>query len=192
MRNVRGFTAMDRGKFDFCVGTADPALKRQLITALSAAGFKSAGAGASIPELLRTLRSVQPWLVVVDINLPPGNVEQLASIIEEDGLAAAVYVGPSGGRLEQYPRLPRTAERQVLAAVAEAVCIEFAHKRKLRRRIGSLKQTLAGRREVEKAKGILMEKLSLSEAEAFRRLRSSSMSQRISLVDAARKVLRET
>jgi two-component system, response regulator PdtaR len=181
---------MDRAKFDFCIGTADPAVKRQLITALSAAGFKSAGAGVNITELLRTLRSVQPWLVVVDINLP-GNLEQLASIIEEDSLAAAIYIGPVKKRLEQYPRLPWPVDGSVLAAVAEALCVEFARKRKLRREIGSLKQTLAERREVEKAKGLLMKKLSLSEDEAFRYLRGSSMEQRISLIDAARQVLRE-
>lgn len=180
-----------RAQFDFCIGTAVPALKKQLITVLSAAGFKSAGAGSNIPELLRTLRSVQPWLVIVDTGLPPGNVEQLASIIEEDGLAAALYVGPFNKQLVRYPRLPWPVDGTVLAAVADILCIEFSHKQKLRREIGALKQALAGRREVEKAKGYLMVKLSLSEEEAYRYLRGRSMDQRISLVETARKVLRE-
>jgi two-component system, response regulator PdtaR len=180
---------MDRGKYDFCVGTADPALKRQLTAMLTSAGFYNTGAAASIPELLRILRSVQPWLVMVDINLPPGRVEQLAAIIEDDGLAAAIYLGAPNQRLARYPRLPWPVETPVLNAVAEAICLEFVQKKKLKDDIDQLKLKLAERREIEKAKALIMEKQGVREEEAFRRLRSLSMNQRISLIEAARRVL---
>lgn len=180
---------MDQGKFDFCIGTADLNLKRQLIGILSAAGFNSTGSAASTPELLRLLRSVQPWLAVIDVNIPPGNLEQLASIIEEDGLAAAVYVGVISPPLEQQIRLPWPVDAPVLTAVAEALCLEFARKKNLRREIGQLKQKLADRREIEKAKGILTRKFSITEEEAFRYLRNYSMKARITLVEAARSVM---
>ncbi|MEW5785561.1 MAG: ANTAR domain-containing protein [Bacillota bacterium] len=180
---------MHRGKFDYCIGTADPAMKRQVTAMFAAAGFYMIGTGSDIPDLLRTLRSVQPWLVIVDMNIPPGNVKQVASIIEEDALAAAVYLGPEDSRLEQYVRLPWPVEAPILTAVAEALCLEFAQKKKLRREIAGLKQKLAERREIEKAKGKLMEEHSLSEEAAFRHLRDRSMAERVTLAEAARKVL---
>ncbi len=180
---------MDRGKYDFCVGTADPAYKRQLTGMLASAGFFATGSAASIPELLRVLRTVQPWLVVVDTNLPPGHVEQLAAIIEDDGLAAAIYLGAPNQRLARYPRLPWPVEAPVLTAVAETVCLEFIQKKKLKDDVDQLKQKLAERREIEKAKALIMRQLGLDEEEAFRRLRSLSMNQRISLIEAARQVL---
>jgi two-component system, response regulator PdtaR len=183
---------MERGRYDFCVGTADPAFRRQLNSLLASAGFTATGAAASIPELLRILRTVQPWLVVVDTNLPPGNVEQLASIIEDDGLAAAIYLGAPDQRLMRYPRLPWPVEGPVLAAVAEAVCLEFIQKKKLKDDVDQLKQKLAERREIEKAKAVLMHQLNLSEEDAFRFLRTRSMNQRITLADAARQVLNKT
>lgn len=186
---LTGSMFMERGKYDFCVGTADPAFKRQLTGMLASAGYFATGTAASIPELLRILRAVQPWLVLVDTNLPPGNVEQLASIIEDDGLAAAIYLGAPDQRLARYPRLPWPVEGLVLSAVAEAVCLEFIQKRKLKNDLDQLKQKLAERREIEKAKALIMQKTGAGEEEAFRRLRSLSMNQRIPLIEAARQVL---
>ncbi len=180
---------MVNGKFDLCIGTSDRIMKRQIIAMLSSSGFYTVGGGESIPELLRTLRSVQPWLVLVDVDLPPGNVEQLASIIEDDALAAALYLGSPGRRLERYVSLPWPVDRPVLAAVAEALCLEFAHKKELRREIGSLNLKLAGRRDVEKAKGLLMQKYQINEEEAFRLLRKQSMNQQVSLAEAARRTI---
>ena len=180
---------MQRGKFEYCIGTADNNMRRQLTGMLASAGLYSVGAGSDIPELLRILRSVQPWLVLVDINIPPGNVKQLASIIEEDSLAAAIYLGAAGNNLGQHVRLPWPVETPILTAVAEALCLEFARKRKMRQEIGSLKQKLAERREIEKAKGMLMKTFALSEEDAFQRLRGRSMNKRITLAEAARQII---
>ena len=180
---------MERGKCDFCIGTADAGLKKQLTAMLTAAGFYSTGAAASTPELLRLLRAVQPWLVLVDVNLPPGNVEQLAAVIEDDGLAAVLYLGAPAHRLKRYPRLPWPVEGDVLTAVADALCREFIQRKKLRQDVEDLKKKLAERREIEKARALIMQKTGSGEEEAFRRLRSLSMERRLPLIEAARQVL---
>jgi hypothetical protein len=181
---------VERERFDFCVGTADADLRRRLVAALAAAGFHSAGAAADGPELLRLLRGVQPWLAVIDTALPPpGKLQQLAAIIEEDCLAAAVYLGPGGPGLEQCVRLPRPVDGAILAAVAEAVCLDFARAKRLHREIGLLRRKLAERREIEKAKRLLMQRHSVSEEEAYRFLRGLSMRGRLSLSETARRVI---
>jgi len=183
---------MDREKLDYCVGTANLHLKRQLGSKMSAAGFYNTGTASSIPELLRILRTIQPWLAVVDMSLPPGNLEQLAAIIEEDCLAAAIYLGAPNRRLKSYPQLPWPVETPVLTAVAEALCREFVHKKKLKQELHNLTQKLSERREIEKAKISIMQQTGAGEEEAFRRLRSLSMDLRISLIEAARQVLAAT
>ncbi|HOL16944.1 MAG TPA: ANTAR domain-containing protein [Bacillota bacterium] len=182
---------MARVKYDYCVGTADPKFKRQLTAMLSTAGFYAIGSATSIPELLRKLRAIQPWLVVVDINLPPGNLEQLASIIEDDGLAAAIYLGTPSPGLRRFPHLPWPVEERVLTAVAQTVCLEFSRKKKLRQDLDKLKQQMRERREIEKAKLVIMQKSGADEEEAYRLIRSRSMRQRIPLIEAARQVLEE-
>jgi response regulator NasT len=52
-----------------------------------------------------------------------------------------------------------------------------------------LRETLETRKIVERAKGILMEKLGLTEAEAFRRIQKTSMDKRISMRAVAEAII---
>jgi AmiR/NasT family two-component response regulator len=52
-----------------------------------------------------------------------------------------------------------------------------------------LKQSLEGRKIIERAKGTLMARLGLTEDEAFRRLRRAAMDSRRPMVDIARALL---
>ncbi|HXU91843.1 MAG TPA: ANTAR domain-containing protein, partial [Methylomirabilota bacterium] len=53
----------------------------------------------------------------------------------------------------------------------------------------ALKQSLEGRKVIERAKGRLMARLGLSEDEAFRRLRRAAMDSRRPMVDIAKELL---
>lgn len=178
-------------RYDYCIGTANPRLKITINTMLSEAGYYSSGAANSTPVLLRMLRSVQPWLVIVDTALPPGNIEELAEIIENDGLAASIYINTTGLGLNQHVQLNWPTETPVLVAVANAVCSEFARKRRLQKEIESLKTKLDQRKIVEKAKGILVKHYLLSEDEAYRFLRQNSMKQQITISEMARLVVKD-
>ncbi len=171
--------------FDFCLGTANPALRKAVVSMLADAGFYASGEAKDIPALLRKLRTLQPWLAVVDTALPPGNVKQLAAIIENDGLAAALYINTTGKTLDNYVQLKWPVETPVLSAVAEAVCNEFAHKKKLQKEIETLQKKLQERKLIEKAKGILMKFHGLDEEEAFELIRKKSMAARISNAETA-------
>lgn len=149
------------------------------------------GSAGNQADLLRLLRVVQPWLVAVDVNLAPQDVAQLAAVIEEDCLAAVLYIGRQSPVSGRYPSIPWPAGLASLPAVAEAVCLEFAQKKKLHQEVLHLRQKLAARREVDRAKGLLMNRSNLSEEEAYRCLRRRSMAERRSLEEVARGILRE-
>ncbi len=180
---------MINNRYDFCIGTNKQGLQRTVTAILSEAGFHSSGVGRNIPDLLRTLRKVQPWLTVVDTALPPGNIAQLADIIEEDALSAAIYINTSGADLNLYVQLTWPVETTVLTAVAETVCNEFAHKKKLRKEIEDLQNKLNERKLIERAKGILSRTYNLGENEAYQLLRKSSMKERISTAEMSAKII---
>lgn len=182
---------MAKTDYDFCIGTNNITLRQALTSMLSNAGFSSSGESKSIPGLLRTLRMVQPWLAVIDTALPPGNIEQLASIIENDGLAAAVYINTTGIDLDLCVQLGWPVEAAVLAAVAETVCTEFAHKKRLQQEIEDLKKELMVRRDIEKAKAIVMHAYGLGEEEAYRFLRNTSMKYRTPLVKISKQIIKD-
>ncbi len=180
---------MANNNYDFCIGTNKPALKRTLASMLAEAGFYSSGEAKNIPDYLRTLRTVQPWLAVIDTSLPPGNIEQLADIIENDGLAAAIYINTSGVDLDLYVQLKWPVETSVLTAVAEVVCNEFAHKKKLQKEINNLQRKLSERKNIEKAKGIISKKYKLTEEEAYQALRKSSMKNRTTAAEMSKQII---
>ena len=69
-----------------------------------------------------------------------------------------------------------------LAPTLDLAIARFAETRRLR-------QTLEERKVIERAKGRLMERLNLTEDEAFRRLRRAAMNSRRPMADLARALL---
>ncbi|MFO7952100.1 MAG: ANTAR domain-containing protein [Bacillota bacterium] len=181
---------MIKNSYDFCIGSNQPKLRKKLTNILIEGGFHASGEGKDTPEFLRALRTIQPWLAVIDTSLPPGNIEQLAEIIENDTLAAAIYINTSGVDLDLYVQLNWPVDAPVLTAVAETVCSEFVHKKKLRKEIEELENKLYERKLIEKAKGVLAKIYKLNEDEAYKLLRKSSMEQRISMTEISAKVIK--
>lgn len=180
---------MADNRYDYCIGTANSGFKKTVTAMLAEGRFYSSGEGKNIPEFLRILRLAQPWLAVIDTQLPPGNIKQLASIIEEDAITATLYINTGSADLSGYMLLQWPVEGPVLTAVAEALCLEFAHKKKLQQKIRGLENKLSSRREIEKAKGILMKKMSLDEDSAYRYLQKKSMERRVSMNEMACQII---
>jgi two-component system, response regulator PdtaR len=180
---------MANNKYDYCIGTANFGLKKTVAFMLKEAGFQASGEAKNIPEFLRLLRLNQPWLAIIDTVLPPGNVRQLASIIEEDGLSAALYLDTGKVSLNGYMLLKWPVEASVLTAVAETLCLEFSSKKELKKKIKGLEDKLCKRKEIDKAKGILMHKLSINEETAYRYLQKKSMECRQSMIEIACQII---
>lgn len=181
---------MVENQHDYCIGTANSSLKKSIISLLSEAGFSCAGESDNIPFLLRKIRTVQPWFAVIDTALPPGNIEQLASIIESDGLTASIYINYKGTGIDKYVQINWPIEATALPAVARAVCNEFYRKQKLQKEIEALNKKLHTRKAVDKAKNMLAKNFSLNEEEAYRLIQKASMDRRLDMADTAAEIIK--
>ena len=65
----------------------------------------------------------------------------------------------------------------------------WLYRGRLEREVGDLREALETRKVVERAKGVLMETLGLREADAFHRIRKTSMDTRKSMREVAEAVL---
>ncbi|MHA6850723.1 ANTAR domain-containing response regulator [Ralstonia pseudosolanacearum] len=74
-------------------------------------------------------------------------------------------------------------------AVLDVAYARFEHERALRAELDNAKTQLAERKVLERAKGLLMQQMQLSEDEAFKRLRKMAMDRNIKLVEAAQRVI---
>ena len=76
-----------------------------------------------------------------------------------------------------------------LLPVIELSVARFEEFRSLEREVGDLREALETRKVVERAKGVLMETHGLREADAFHRIRKTSMDTRKSMREVAEAVL---
>jgi response regulator NasT len=156
--------------------------------AVAAAGGEVVGEVARGAEAPAIVARTRPDVVVLAVGLPDGDgvsaaggigtgvpVVLFTSHTREDLVARAQSAGVMAYLLKPL----RPAE---LAPTLDLVVARFAETRQLR-------QTLEDRKFIERAKGRLMDRLNLSEEEAFRRLRRAAMNSRRPMVEVARAVL---
>jgi len=149
---------------------------------LERAGFEVCGEARDGEEAVALARSEQPDLAVLDVKMPKlDGIEAARRILDErpipiviltaygqqELVARAVEAGVFGYLVKPF------REQDLLPAIRTARA-RHAELQALRAEAESLAEALAARKVIERAKGLLMERESLSEQEAFARLRKAS------------------
>jgi response regulator NasT len=170
---------------------------RDLASTLEDAGCQVVAQLVGAVDLHATLRAVQPDVVIVDMDSPDRDtLEDMQRITSEQPRPIVLFVD------ETDSESIRTAVRAGVAAyvvkgasperirpVLEVACARFEEFQALRSELARAQSTLADRKVIERAKGILMEKRGLSEDLAFQMLRTMAMKRGLRLAEVARHVL---
>ncbi|HEX9039178.1 MAG TPA: response regulator [Ktedonobacterales bacterium] len=152
------------------------------------------GDGQSAVNLARELR---PDLVLMDIRMPEMDGIEAARVLTSERLAPVVLLTA----FSDDELIARAREAGVVAYITkpwkqsdlkpaiEIALARFQEFREMESQVSTLADQLATRKVVEKAKGVLMTKYSLSEQEAFRRIQKLSMNNRKSMREVAEAIL---
>ena len=148
---------------------------------LEDAGLEVVAEGTDGTEALAICRQYLPDLLIMDVKMPG-----------KDGIEAAAEIG----RLFPTPIVLLTGcdDEETIKKAAEAPAVELAITRfrefvDLRKENEELKNTIQARKLIEKAKGLLMEREGLSEADSFTRIRKISMDKRKSMAEVAEVII---
>jgi two-component system, response regulator PdtaR len=164
---------------------------------LEALGLQVVGEAADGKQALDLVLKLKPDLAVLDIRMPGmDGLEAAKRIAEEYPIPVILLTAYSERSLAEraveagvsaYLMKP-VSEEDLLPAVmlAKSRFAEFQH---LRRDISDLKEALEARKMIERAKGILMERRNLSEAEAFKRMQAQSQNENKKLSEIARAII---
>ncbi|RJG27454.1 ANTAR domain-containing response regulator [Massilia cavernae] len=76
-----------------------------------------------------------------------------------------------------------------LRAVLQVALARFRHEQKLHAELSDARHKLAGRKVIDRAKGILMARHKLTEDQAYQKLRTMAMSKNLKLEDLAQRLL---
>jgi AmiR/NasT family two-component response regulator len=157
-------------------------IRLDLVELLRRAGMDVVGEAHDGEQAISLARELQPDLAIMDVKMPkldgieaarriinerPIPIVMLTAYGQEELVARAAEAGVFGYLVKPF------RESDLLPAIhtARARHEELAA---LREEAESLAEALAARKAIERAKGLLMEKEGLSEAEAFARLRKAS------------------
>ena len=178
----------------------DEALIRlDLVEMLSEAGYDVVGQAGDGEAAIQLTEKEKPDLVVMDVKMPKLDGISAAERIAKQRIAPVVILTAFSQRdlVERardagamaYLTKPFTIE-DLMPAIELAVS-RFLEIKQLDAEVTDLQDQLKARKLIEKAKGLLMTNLQISEPEAFKWMQKTAMDKRRSMTDVAQLVLDE-
>lgn len=164
---------------------------------LNPAGFTFLGNCNDAVSLMRLVRSIHPEFIVVDLGLQHGEVRNVLETIDDEMLCAIVLMGDynDAGVLDMVEAsnavsyCPKPPSREVFLHTVELALLNYKRVFGLDRKLKEMTENYETRKQVERAKWILMERHELSENEAYDRIRKKSMDNRMSMKTVAEAII---
>jgi response regulator NasT len=160
-------------------------------------GHEVVGAAQTGRDLVEKARATRPDLIITDIKMPDMDGIDAARQICQDEVTPVILVSA----FSDPELIERAAPNYVLAYLVKplkpkdlepAIAIvtrRFEEFQALRKEADNLRQAIADRKLIERAKGILMKRTGQDEASAFRRLQKMARDTNRKLVEVAQMIL---
>jgi response regulator NasT len=171
-------------------------IRMDIVETLKDHGFEVVGEAGDGNRAIELATELRPDLIVMDIKMPDLDGLSAAEAISELKIPVVLLTAFS-----QQELVMRAAEVGAMAFLVKPFtpndlmpAIEIALSRHqqlvaLESEVSDLSERLETRKLVERAKGVLSEKMKLTEPEAFRWIQKASMDRRLSMADVSRTVL---
>ncbi|MEI2825692.1 MAG: response regulator [Dermatophilaceae bacterium] len=168
-------------------------IRMDLAEMLGEAGYEVVGQAGDGEQAVALTRELRPDLVLMDVKMPVLDGISAADIIGAESLAPVVMLTA----FSQRELVERATEAGVMAYVVKPFtvadltpAIDVARSRWLQLRtleseIADLADRLETRKLVDRAKGLLMSQLGVSEPDAFRWIQKTAMDRRLSMREVA-------
>ena len=172
-------------------------LAGKLRLVLEQAFFNITDTCVSGSETLRKVRMYQPDLLIVDYDLGDMTGFQVSEVVINGGMGSVILLANQMQKdyAEQYFEYPymiclrKPINKAVLLNSVEIALKSRKGLRTLEDEIVRLKGDINTRKTVEKAKGIMMDKLNISEEEAYKRIRKRSMDSQMPMKTVAEVII---
>ncbi|MCX8672195.1 response regulator [Bifidobacterium sp. B4001] len=172
----------------------DEALIRlDTVEALEDAGYDVVGQAASGQEAIDLTRELRPDVVVMDVKMPGTDGITAATEIGKENLAPVVMLTA----FSQQNLVEKAADAGAMAYVVkpfapekllpalEVAISRFDQINALKDEVTDMKARFEARKRVDRAKGLLMESMGMTESEAFRWIQKTSMDRRLTMQEVA-------
>lgn len=163
---------------------------------IRALGHQVVGTAQTGRRAVEMARTLSPDLILLDIAMPGlDGISAAQHILAIRAVPIVMVTGHADPDLVEraaaagvFSYLLKPVTQRDLDAAIQMAQARFAELQALRQQVRDLTEALEIRKVVEQAKGILMKRLQVSEAEAFRRLQRRAAAQRRSILEIAEAV----
>lgn len=176
----------------------DPLVAEGIAACVTLCGYEVVGIAYTGRESVKALKSSAVNVALIDINLPDITGIEVAREIEKDVLVPCIFLTAySDSNLIKrlislnnvYGYLIKPATDAEIRVAIELAVKRHTEKITLKTSLIKSRKSLEDRKIVERAKGLLMDKLQMKECDAMKFLQRQSNEKNQKLVDAAKDVM---
>ena len=174
-------------------------IRRDLREMLTNQGYLVVGEASDGLSAIELARKLNPDLVIMDIRFEGEDFDGVdaAAILTEEGIAPVLLLSAYSqrGLVERAKEagvvgyLVKPFTEADLTPAIETALARFEEFRMVKKEAENLREALETRKLVDRAKGLLMDKRGMSEAEAFRRIQKLSMNYRKPMREVAEAII---
>lgn len=165
--------------------------------ALDAAGYAVVISAAPGRDLQGVVRRVQPDVIVIDVDAPDRDIlENMCCIARDQPRPVVMFThDEDAGKMRTAIRAGVSAyivggvTSERVKPIVDVAVLRFEEHQALRRELDQARTSLAERKVIERAKGILMRQRSCGEDEAYQALRKAAMERNRKLIEVAQSVI---
>ncbi len=181
----------------YVVATAENPLQIAIRNILNPYGYSFLGNCSDAISLMRLIRSYHPDFIVVELCMQQRELRDILSTVDEEMLCASVVVADYKDMeitslMEKSKVLmfcPKPLNRELLIHTVDMANINFRRVYELDKKLKEMTENYETRKAVERAKWILMQRDSMSENDAYERMRKKSMDNRMSMKSIAEAII---
>jgi response regulator NasT len=174
-------------------------IRMDIVETLREGGYEVVGEGGNGEEGIALAREHKPDVVVMDVKMPVMDGITAAETIAKERLAPVVLLTA----FSQTELVERARDAGAMAYVVkpftpgdllpavEIAASRYQEIRALESEIADITERMETRKKVERAKGLLMEKMKLNEPESFRWIQKTSMDRRLTMREVAEAVIEQ-
>lgn len=153
--------------------------------------------GSNMQDLLHVEGLSDPQLIVINIDSPDSSlIQQLRVINQQYPLPVVIFTQDSGEDVIEHAIQAGVSayvvdglnEKRILPILRTAQ-LRFKQHQSVQQELNNLKTTLAERKIIDRAKGMVMEQRNCTENDAYKLLRTTAMNQNIRLAALAQNII---
>lgn len=174
-----------------------PERVRALKATLVLAGFDVVAYLSSTHDLQRRVSEIEPDVIIIDTDSPDRDTLENICVLSRDAPRPVVMFAQDAGSATIREAVSAGVSAYVVDGIApervrpiiDAAIARFEQFQALRLELRQAEDKLAERKVIERAKGILMQGMKLTEEQAYQALRRQAMEDSLRMGEVARRVI---